>query len=252
MNTNSNFAARLCAIGIFGMLAVPGAPVCAQQDAGFQWSITPYLWASDTKVDLSFRDANIGNGNLSFGDLLDVLDAAFMLHAEGGRGGWSAFADWTYLETSDTNPRQVLTIDSESKQTFLDLAAAWWPRATGDKFNIYGGIRYSSFSDKYRFRLGDQVLGQQNSNADYTDFLVGLRYRFDLSERWSLLTQADTSFGDSEGTWLGRADFGYKVGKRAQNRILFGYQYKQAKFKDGDLVTDYSYQGPMLGFNFRF
>ena len=34
---------------------------------GFGWSITPYLWATETSVDLTFRDANIGAGELSFG-----------------------------------------------------------------------------------------------------------------------------------------------------------------------------------------
>lgn len=224
----------------------------AQDNANYHWSITPYLWATDTKVDLTFRDTNIGTGDISFGDLLDVLDAAFMLHVEGGSGQWSVFGDLTYLNTSDTNPRQLLTVDSESKQMFLDAAVAWWPASLGDHFNVYGGLRYSSFDDSYRFRLDDQVIGQQDSDADYADFLLGFRYRFDLSDRWSLLTQADTSFGDSEGTWLARVNFSYAIGKRQQNRILFGYQFKQAEFRDGDLVSDYSYQGPMMGFNFRF
>ena len=73
-----------------------------------------------------------------------------------------------------------------------------------------------------------------------------------MNERWSLLTRADFSFGDSQGTFLVQANFAYTVGKRQQNRILFGYQYKQAEFRDGDLTTDFSYQGPMAGFNFRW
>jgi len=46
--------------------------------------------------------------------------------------------------------------------------------------------------------------------------------------------------------------FTYIVGKRRQNRILFGYQYKEAEFRDGDLTTNFYFQGPMAGFNFRF
>lgn len=42
------------------------------------------------------------------------------------------------------------------------------------------------------------------------------------------------------------------VGKRQMNRILFGYQYKQADFEDGDVGLDYTCQGPLAGFNFRF
>ena len=100
--------------------------------------------------------------------------------------------------------------------------------------------------------LGTDPLVERRSTKDYYDGLIGLRYRFDLSERWALLTHGDLSFGDSEGTFLLRADFAYTVGKRQLNRILFGYQYKEAEFKDGDLVTDFSYNGPLAGFNFRF
>ena len=67
------------------------APAARAQDAsGFNWSITPYLWASETVVDLTFRDADIGAGEISFNDLLDVLDAAFMIHVEHryGRRPW--------------------------------------------------------------------------------------------------------------------------------------------------------------------
>ena len=39
----------------------------------FGWSITPYLWATETSVDLTFRDTNIGTGEISFSDLLDIL-----------------------------------------------------------------------------------------------------------------------------------------------------------------------------------
>ena len=46
--------------------------------------------------------------------------------------------------------------------------------------------------------------------------------------------------------------FAYTVGKRQRNRIMFGYRYKQTEFKDGNLITDYTYSGPLAGFNFLF
>lgn len=243
---------RACLPGVLALGLVVAAPAVAQDDAGYEWSITPYLWATDTTVDLAFRDTDIGAGDISFSDLLDVLDTAFMIHMEGGRGQWSAFADLTYLETSETEQREILSVDTDSEQLFLDAAVAWWPGTLGEGLSVYGGLRYASFDDRYRFSLDDQLLGERRSDNDYTDLLLGGRINFDLSARWSLLTQADLSFGDSEGTWLVRANFGYTVGQRARNRILFGYQFKRAEFRDGDLVADYSYQGPIAGFNFMF
>ena len=237
------------------LLMLIAAPAARAQDAdGFNWSITPYLWATETVVDLTFRDADIGAGEISFSDLLDVLDAAFMIHVEGGRGNWSAFGDLTYLKTSDSTERTALVVDSNSEQLFLDAAAAWWPGGVGSNLSLFGGLRYSGFDDRYAFRLiiNNAPVGERRSTKDYYDALIGLRYRFDLSDRWALLTRADTSFGDSEGTVLLQANLAWTVGKRQQNRILFGYQYKTAEFRDADLRLDFDYQGPMAGFNFRF
>jgi len=247
--TTKTLVKHLLYIFIFCVLPVNS---WAQNGDRIGWSITPYIWASNTKVDLTFRDTGIGEGNISFKDLLDVLDTAGMIHIEAGKGSWSMFGDLTYLKTSDTTEREVLTVDTKSKQTFIDTAVVYWPGGVGSQLSFYGGLRYSGFSDRYRFSLGEEPVGEQHNSNNYYDALLGVRYRFDLAERWSLITRGDGSFGDSKGTWLLQANFAYTVGKRQQNRILFGYQYKQAEFKDGDLVSKFTYHGPMAGFNFRF
>lgn len=224
----------------------------AQGSDRLEWSITPYIWATSTSLDLSFRDQDIASEKISFGDLMDMMDSAFMVHVEAGRGHWSGFTDLTYLAISDRDKRPNVTIDSESTQVFLDAALAYWPGGAGAGLNVFGGIRYTGLDDEFKITLGNTLLGKQRSDKKYTDALLGARYRFDLAPRWSLLTHADFSFGDSEGTWLLRGLFGYTVGKRQMNRLLFGYQYKQAEFEDGDLGLDYTYQGPLAGFNVRF
>ena len=233
------------------MCCLPGS-LWAQTSDKLNWSITPYIWASNTKVDLTLGDTGIGEGEISFKDLLDVLDTAGMIHIEAGKGNWSMFGDLTYLKTSDTTERELLTVDTKSEQTFIDTAVVYWPGGVGSQLNFFAGLRYSGFSDRYRFKLGEVQLPERRSSSNYYDALLCVRYRFDLAERWSLITRGDGSFGDSKGTWLLQANFAYTVGKRQQNRILFGYQYKQAEFKDGDLVSKFTYHGPMAGFNFRF
>jgi hypothetical protein len=237
------------AVGGSGFLST----AAAQDSDAFGWSITPYVWAPTTNIDLTVRDTNIGAGDISFKDLLDSLDAAFMIQVEGGSGNWSAFGDLTYLKTSDTTERTVLTIDIDSEQIYLDAAAAYWPGGVGSPLSIFGGLRYSGFDENYRFSLNNGTpVSEVLSGEDYYDALLGVRYRFDFSERWQLLTHGDFSFGDSEGTYLVRANFGYVIGKRQQNRILFGYQYKSAEYREGDLIKDFTLHGPMAGFDFRF
>jgi hypothetical protein len=83
-NIKQQFSVTPLLLALLGTMSA----VSAQESHGMQWSITPYMWASDTTVDLTFRDTNIGAGDISFNDLLDVLDAAFMVHVEGGKSSW--------------------------------------------------------------------------------------------------------------------------------------------------------------------
>lgn len=226
--------------------------VQAKDTDKMHWSITPYLWATNTKVDLSVRDIDLGSPQISFSDLLDVIDSAFMLQVEGGKGRWSVFGDLTVLETSDANQRPVFLVNSNSEQVILDAAVAYWPEGIGEELSVYGGVRYTDFDDRYRFSSDGMQVSQIRSAEAYYDALVGMRYRYDLAPRWQLLTRGDVSFGDSEGQYLLRANFAYLVGKRRQNQILFGYQYKKSDFKDDDLTKDFTYNGVMAGFSFQF
>jgi hypothetical protein len=241
------------------LVAVAVLPASAQENNNLKWSVTPYIWAPHTTADINLRDQNIGTGDVSFNDLLDKLDAAFMVHVEAGRGKWSVFSDLTYLSTSDETSIASFSVDTNSKQLFLDAVVAYWPNGIDSSLNVFGGVRYSDFDARFRISSGNTVVSEPRLNRDYTDVLIGMRYYFDFSDRWALIARGDASFGPSEGTTLLRANLAWKVGKRRQNSVLFGYEYKQAEFAPGlveadlELLTvDFTYHGPMVGINFRF
>ena len=49
----------------------------AQTGGDAHWSVTPYIWASDTSLDFTLNGSPVGGADLKFADILDVLDAAF-------------------------------------------------------------------------------------------------------------------------------------------------------------------------------
>lgn len=223
--------------------------------ADINWSITPYIWASDTKFDLKAGDIPIG-GEVTFDDLLDTTDASFQLVSEAGiaDGNWSAFVDLTYLETSDTYKGRFLKVDSESEQWFVDAAIGWWPQGEQHGFNLYGGVRYTDLDDSFHFSLieTNRPLRRLDSDRDFLDGLIGLRQLFQVAERWLLLARADYSTGDSDGIYQLQAVVRYGMGKRRQYGLMAGYRYKEAKFKHDGLKEEFEYKGPLIGFNFRF
>jgi len=248
MNTTS-----LCCLLIALVSAVPAI---AENGGGISWSITPYIWASETKFDLKADGTPIDSDTVSFNDLVDVTDASFQIVVEGGRsaGNWSAFVDLTYLETSDKISTGPVQIKTESEQLYVDVAIAYWPGGEAGGLNLFGGVRYTSLDDRFNFSIPaiGVPLGTLKNDRSFTDLLLGGRYRFDFNEFWALQTRADYAFGDSDGIFQVQAFVRYAVGKDRQHGVLFGYRYKEAEFEDGGLEEDYEFKGPVAGFNFRF
>jgi len=95
------------------------------------------VWASDTSLDFTLNGSPVGGADLSFSDILDVLDAAFQIHVEGGKGNWSAFADFTFISTADSTELPIVRIDTDSGQVVLDAAAAYRPGGVGSPLSSY-------------------------------------------------------------------------------------------------------------------
>ena len=51
---------------------------------------------------------------------------------------------------------------------------------------------------------------------------------------------------------LGEALVRYAVGRNRQHGILVGYRYKDGELRDSGVEEDYTWKGPIAGFNFRF
>jgi len=226
-----------------------------ESGGGINWSVTPYLWATETKYKLKADGTPIGEGKVTFDDLVDTSDASFQIVTEAGiKGGkWSAFVDVTYLETSDTYNGSILRVDSESENWLADAAVAWWPGGEDAGFSLFAGGRYTDLDDRFHFQTQEnkQSLAVLENQRDFLDVLIGLRQRFTLGERWSLLTHGDYSWGDSDGIYQLQAIFRYGMGSNQQYGLMFGYRYKEARFKHGNLDEKNEYYGPLLGFNFR-
>ncbi len=253
MKLNSLYLLRsaVLALLLVGLPTGFGA-VTAWAAESLKWSVTPYIWATETTVDLTANGTPLGGGTVTFSDLMDATDASFQIHVEAGRSRWSGFIDLTYLDTSDDDDFGPVRIETDSEQLLVDLAVAFWPGGEAKGLSFYGGLRFTDLDDEYEFKLMGSPVGTLRSERDFTDLLLGVRYIYEIGERWSLATRGDVSFGDSEGIFQLEAFFRYAVGKRRANGILFGYRYKEAEFEEGGIEEDYEYKGPLAAFNFRF
>ena len=167
--------------------------------------VTPYLWASSIRTDLEHARAPVsGTAKLKFDDILDKVDGAFQIHAEGQGDHFGAFADFTYLGLSDSNQFNLFRSESDLDTRLFEMAAVWNP--SPERFrggDVFAGLRYLDVKLTVQLIPVNPAIDtfKVDSSDTFSDFMIGGRYTWALSEHWGLTLRGDTSFGETDGTW---------------------------------------------------
>jgi len=83
----------------------------------------------------------------------------------------------------------------------------------------------------------------------FSDFMLGARYTWAMSERWGLTLRGDGSSGDTEGTWKSSAIAQYRAGNGVW---LFGYRYLDVELKADGANIHLTMSGPEIGIGLRY
>ena len=235
--------------------------VSAAED--WNWTLAPYLWASDTSLDVYVNDNNIIGGELDFSDLLDKLDAAFLIHFEGQRGRGGFFLDYIYMSLSDstTVPPGVVQpgadVDAGIDLGVLEAAAFFRPSGGENGLDILLGVRSIDAELDLTITPPDPDPSERLKGSEtFTDGFLGLRYGAPLGEKWFAILRGDVGSGDTELTWTASALFGRHFGENGQHNVLFGYRYMAIELEDTSenvtVATDIVMSGPILGYAHRW
>ncbi len=232
--------------------AVAISPVHAA-DSSWDWAVAPYLWGTQVTTDTQVRGQPVGT-ETKFSDIVDKLDFAFQIHAEGQGDQFGLMTDYTYLALSDDSDRDAFSLDASLDTTIFELAAVWSPgdeRYTG--FEAFAGLRYLDVEVDLKFDLTNPALPDQRRTLErsFTDAMVGARYTARFNESWGLTLRGDGSFGDTEGGFNTSAILQYRTG--GGGSWAFGYRYMAIDLETGSGETvDLVMSGPIVGYVFRF
>lgn len=242
-----------------------GAVVSPARAADWEWTLVPYVWASDISVDVTANNEPVFSADIGFDDLLDKIDYGIQLHFEGRRGKGGFFTDLTFLklgQTQTTVARPPLPggteVMSDVKSTMIEAGGFYRPSEGTDGLDLLVGIRIIDFEMDLRITSPPPagLSTQVTSSKTITDVFAGLRYQAPLNERWSFVLRGDVGTGDTDRAWNALALLGYKLGKKKQKTILFGYRYLEMEFKESGsgltVETDMVMSGPIVGFVSRF
>jgi len=251
----------LCA----GILAF--GPVQAEESStsnGWDFSAAIYLWGTD----IGGKTASGSEVDVSFNDLFDNLNSAFMGTFEARKDKWLVITDLIYLDVSaDKTANVTIPIDPINSIHF-DVTGEADMDMTGKVFQLAGG--YNLHTDT-RSRL-DLIGGARYLDLDMDtsvtitgplkippikisesghvwDGIVGVKGRYALGQRWSLPYYVDIGAGQSDFTWQAMAGVGFNAAKWVD--IALVYRHLEWDI-GGDIIHNINFSGPALGAVFRF
>jgi hypothetical protein len=216
--------------------------------------VAPYLWGAAL-------DGTTGIGNVtadvdvSFGDILDNLEMAFMGVYRASRDRFSITTDFVYmgLGATERGPGGRLEADIDVDQLALEVNAGY---EVVERLTLFGGLRYNDLSTEVRARgpLGN-VVGAEGDES-WVDPLVGAHYSIPITDVWSATLRGDIGgFGvGSDFAWQGVASFRWQITPRVGTALA--YRYMAMDYEDdaprGRFKYDMTISGPALGVVFTF
>ena len=233
-NKASGRAVRVLTIAA-GLIAVAAS---AQAGDTWQWSITPYLWATDISEDLILDGDVVGGGDTEFSDLVDKIDSSLQLHLEGLRERWGMFADINYAEISDSEAGEqgIARLDVSIEETVFEAGAVYRPGGRPGRLDLLFGVRMLAVDEDYQLTIGELDPREVSIDESYLDALVGVRYHIPLSDRWMISLRGDASLGDTDYIWTAQGLVGWRFGAKRQSAIFAGYRYRGLKYTKADVL----------------
>lgn len=246
-------------LGFFAAGIFSAATLAAEPKPPDEWKIdlSLYLWGAGI-------EATTVAGNeidMSFGDIVENLDFAFMGYFGGHKGRWSALADFIYLNVGmQENTTANLVGQPVNASVAVDLRGVvinfigGYTAVQTDKlnFDVVFGARYLDLNTDLDFAIGNQSTSFSGS-GELWDGIVGVKGNVDVSEKWYFRYYLDAGTGDTIFTWQALAGLGYSLPRLD---IVFGYRYLDWKFEaddpGGKVFDDLNFKGPYSGVKFVF
>ena len=246
---------------------LPVTAASAGSSDQWEYEAMIYLWGAG--MDATTQTG--GDIDISFNDIIDDLDLAFMGTFGAHKGKWSLLADAIYLDISQSDggsetipilggrPDITRTVDVDIKmKAWITTFGAGYNVVNNEKvaLDLVGGARYFWVDIDQKLDLSRKGVILQTSrkvkvsdSQDVWDGIVGVRGQINLNNNWYLPYYADVGTGESKSTWQAMTGVGYQF---KWGDVLLAYRYLDYDFDSDFVLDDLTVKGPALGARFRF
>jgi opacity protein-like surface antigen len=244
--TMINLRKQLTNLAALSVMALP----CTALADDWKYSASIYLWAGETNVGIGGVEST-----LSFSDALDNLDAAFMGNFIANNGRWGIIADYiiTDLSFGNTTPGPAFSGLNTSLKTQIFNGYATYRAYQNPKVTIdlAAGIRWFNTSTDLTLLPGLLPGGTTSVDEDWIDPVIGIRARFEMTEKLSGTVFADYGgFRSGSESWQTLLTLDYNINENWV--VRGGYRYISIDHTLNGKDFSFEQSGPILGATYRF
>ena len=240
-------------------LAIAAAAGAAHAEEGWNFSVSPYLWApgivGDSQVPPDGPTADI---DVSIKDVLSHLTGAFMGTAEARHGRVGVLGDLGYVKFTlkpDVKLGGTPVINSKIAASTTEATLAGFARVYEHErgsIDVLAGARYSKFGLKAGISRPGQPGVTSDNETDGWQPLVGVRGKVRSGENWTLAAYVDYAGlgGGNLKTWQGVATADYRLNDASS--LYGGVRVYNLKVSGRKLDSDLTLAGPVFGYRYAF
>ena len=224
------------------------APVSVQAQASSNsddWQFTGniYLWGAGIEgMTRGGKEIDV-----SFSDLLENLDFAFMGGLEARKSKWFLLGDLNYLKLSHDQGATLpsganLRTDAEVDAWVVNLIGGYnLSHTSNGLLDVFIGARYFDLEATINASLSGGAGIEVSRSGNVLDGIVGIRGKQNINDKWYLRYYLDIGAGDSDETWQAVAGVGYRLERWD---LSLAYRHLEWEFKSDRKIDNLNFSGP--------
>ena len=248
----------LVLVSLIVLLFSPSAFADEKAEEGWEFMLTPYLWAAGLNTTLGVGEVTVPV-DWTVGDVFDKLKFAVPVTFNVKKDRWGAFAGYLYMNVGEDDvavetpgPLPIsIAADYRYKINMFELAGAYRIAGTREHgLEAFVGLRYSRNKMELDIRGGGPLQVQQGGDFEesWTDLMLGFRYNAVFSSKWVMAVRGDIGFLSSSITINAMANLGYRLSRTFD--IFLGYRYLDINYENDKEGREYfKFAGHLNGFN---